>query len=223
MSSTKVIIIFYSINPILTLIIIRNHRNSLGTMSAVLSHNGEQEAAFYGLASDTRRTSRRGTVPKSSGLISNNHSSTAATAAVVPTQGANEAILEHNSHNDVSEQKNQNSDNTNNNNTPSEQNDHEDNHESSMTIEESHIHDSVLREREKAHARLQATLDNVRETTRAMLNEIDVFLESTKDVMVDYTKCQNSQRNEARRLEEVEPDVVGATERYLQQMQGMTQ
>ena len=93
----------------------------------------------------------------------------------------------------------------------------------SMTIEERHIHESILHERENAHAKLQATLDRVRETTRAMLNEIDVFLESTENVIVDYTKCQNSQRNEARRLEEVEPDVVGATERYLQQVQGMMQ
>ncbi len=90
-----------------------------------------------------------------------------------------------------------------------------------MTIEERQIHESILIEREKAHAKLQATLDRVRETTRDILNEIDVFLESTENVMMDYTKCQNSQRNEARRLEEVEPDVVGATERYLQQVKGM--
>lgn len=91
----------------------------------------------------------------------------------------------------------------------------------STSIEERQIHDSILREREQAHAKLQATLDRVRETTRDILNEIDVFLESSENVMVDYTKCQNSQRNEARRLEEVEPDVVGATERYLQQVQGI--
>lgn len=109
-----------------------------------------------------------------------------------------------------------------NNNTSSSKESEEERNES-MTIEERHIHESILHEREKAHAKLQATLDRVRETTRAMLNEIDVFLESTENVMVDYTKCQNSQMNEARRLEEVEPDVVGATERYLQQVQGMIQ
>ncbi len=89
------------------------------------------------------------------------------------------------------------------------------------TIEERQIHDSLVRERENAYSKLQETLECVRETTKTMLNEIDAFLESTESVMIDYTKCQNSQRNEARRLEEVEPDVVGATEMYLEKIKGM--
>ena len=93
--------------------------------------------------------------------------------------------------------------------------------EDGMTIEERQIHESLMRDREEAHAKLQTTLDRVRETTKTMLNEIGSFLESTESVMIDYTKCQNSQRNEARRLEEVEPDVVGATQIYLEQVKGM--
>ncbi len=91
-----------------------------------------------------------------------------------------------------------------------------------MSIEERQIHESLLRQREEVHAKLQATLVRVHETTKTMLNEIGHFLESTESVMIDYTKCQNSQREEARRLEEVEPDVAGATERYLAQVQGMS-
>jgi len=100
---------------------------------------------------------------------------------------------------------------------------HEENEdkENEMTIEERQIHDSLITEHKKAHTKLQATLDSVRETTRSMLNEIQSFLASTESVMIDYTKCQNSQRNEARRLEEVEPDVVGATEMYLEKMKGL--
>lgn len=95
-------------------------------------------------------------------------------------------------------------------------------HDDEMTtIEERQIHDSLVRERENAYSKLQETLECVRETTKTMLNEIDAFLESTESVMIDYTKCQNSQRNEARRLEEVEPDVVGATEMYLEKIKGM--
>ena len=87
-----------------------------------------------------------------------------------------------------------------------------------MPIEERQIHDSLLRDSETAQAQLEETLNRVRETTKTMLDEIKVFLESTEGVMIDYTKCQNSQRDETRRLEEVEPDVLGATEMYLAQM-----
>jgi hypothetical protein len=71
-----------------------------------------------------------------------------------------------------------------------------------------------------AHAQLQATLELVRNTTKNMLGEIDAFLQATESTTMDYIKCQKSQRAEARRLEEVEPDVSGATSRFLQEMQG---
>ncbi len=175
-------------------------------MSAVSSHN--EQSVFYRHDNDPRRNNK-GT------NSSTNHTST----STIIMEGKMIQGIKNNklpSSNSLDNDKNNDINNNNIESKPSENNE-------SMTIEERQIHDSILREREKAHAKLQATLDHVRETTRAMLNEIDVFLESTENVMVDYTKCQNSQRNEARRLEEVEPDVAGATERYLQQMQGMMQ
>eukprot|EP00957_Ditylum_brightwellii_P205420 15343814-Ditylum_brightwellii.AAC.1 len=41
----------------------------------------------------------------------------------------------------------------------------------------------------------------------------------SEGVTIDYIHCQASQRAESRRLEEVEPDVTGATARFLQQAQ----
>ena len=71
-----------------------------------------------------------------------------------------------------------------------------------------------------AHTQLQSTLELVRNTTKTMLGEIDAFLQATESTTIDYIKCQGSQGTEARRLEEVEPDVSGATARFLQEIQG---
>ena len=68
-------------------------------------------------------------------------------------------------------------------------------------------------------ANLEKTLNRVKTTTKTMLNEIEAFMRATESVTVDYLRCQASQHNESQRLEEVEPDVAGATTQFLQQAQ----
>jgi len=71
----------------------------------------------------------------------------------------------------------------------------------------------------KAAAKLQDILGNVKGTTQKLLSEIDSYLKSVESVRIDYMKCRESQNNEARRLEEVEPDVAGATGRFVSMLQ----
>lgn len=66
-------------------------------------------------------------------------------------------------------------------------------------------------------SRLEEILNGIKGTTKHLLREIDIYAEAMESVSVDYLRCQNSQRKEARRLEEVEPDVAGATSHFLQQ------
>eukprot|EP00978_Attheya_sp_CCMP212_P037600 scaffold178854_cov58-Attheya_sp.AAC.6 len=70
-----------------------------------------------------------------------------------------------------------------------------------------------------AAERLESILNDIKVSTKVLLGEIKVYLETTESVTVDYVRCQASQRNEANRLEAVEPDVTGATARFLQQAQ----
>ena len=70
-------------------------------------------------------------------------------------------------------------------------------------------------------ANLEGTLNRVKETTKTMLNEIEAFMLATERVTVDYLRCQTSQHNESQRLEEVEPDVAGATTHFLQHAQNL--
>lgn len=64
---------------------------------------------------------------------------------------------------------------------------------------------------------LEKTLGDIKEATKKMLNEIDIYMKVTQEVELDYIRCQKSQRNEARRLQEVEPDVAGVTSRFYHQ------
>ena len=66
---------------------------------------------------------------------------------------------------------------------------------------------------------LESILKNVQGTVNRLLQEIDSYLSTTESVRIDYIRCQASQRNEAQRLEEMEPDVAGATASFLQQAQ----
>jgi len=70
-----------------------------------------------------------------------------------------------------------------------------------------------------AVSRLEEYLTAMKEATKKMLGEMDVYLKTTEGVMVDYIRCQHSQHNEARRLEECEPGVAEATQRFLVSMQ----
>lgn len=66
---------------------------------------------------------------------------------------------------------------------------------------------------------LEGILNGIRDTTKRLLTETDLYLTATARVQAKYTTCQDSQRAEARRLDEVQPDVEGATLTFLQEAQ----
>lgn len=66
---------------------------------------------------------------------------------------------------------------------------------------------------------LEDILNGIRDTTKRLLTETDMYLTATARVQAEYTACQDSQRAEARRLDEVQPDVEGATLTFLQEAQ----
>lgn len=54
-------------------------------------------------------------------------------------------------------------------------------------------------------------LRKIKRTAEAMSSELSTYLDVAEGVEVDYIRCQNSSRNEAKRLREVEPDIDGTT------------
>jgi hypothetical protein len=74
---------------------------------------------------------------------------------------------------------------------------------------------------------LEAILNDVKVTTKRLLEEITNYTDVFESVLSDYERVQASQRKEAQRLDEVSPDVEGATNRFLEQhlamVGGMTQ
>ena len=66
---------------------------------------------------------------------------------------------------------------------------------------------------------LEVILNDLKGTTQRLLEEIGIYMEAAEGVSADYIKCQESQRSEARRLAEVQPDVEGATHRFVEQAQ----
>ena len=70
----------------------------------------------------------------------------------------------------------------------------------------------------EAAMRLEQYLNNMKEATKKMLSEIDFYLKESEKVTIDYIQCQYNQQKEASRLEECEPGVSEATQRFLQNM-----
>ena len=74
---------------------------------------------------------------------------------------------------------------------------------------------------------LEAILNDVKATTKKLLEEITNYTDVFESVLGDYERVQTSQRKEAERLDEVSPHVEGATNRFLEQqlamVGGMTQ
>jgi hypothetical protein len=66
---------------------------------------------------------------------------------------------------------------------------------------------------------LESILNDVKGTTKRLLDETSIYMKEAESVTADYMRCQESQREEAHRLEAVQPDVEGATHCFLQQAQ----
>lgn len=80
--------------------------------------------------------------------------------------------------------------------------------ESETTVEERHIAEQRHQITQEATTKLHSALQRIKNVTKSMLSEMEVYLESAESVEVDYVRCQHSQKKEGRRLMEVEPDIV---------------
>lgn len=65
--------------------------------------------------------------------------------------------------------------------------------------------------------RLRSILENIKNSTKTVLQEMNVYLQEMEEVEKTYIRCRAKTQKESRRLEQVEPDVGVATARYLKQ------
>ena len=74
----------------------------------------------------------------------------------------------------------------------------------------------VTKERQQIHkenaARLQSILENIKHATKIILREMDVFLQETEEVEKTFIRCRANTQKECQRMEQVEPDVIAATQ-----------
>mmetsp|Transcript_19622 Transcript_19622/g.24028 ORF Transcript_19622/g.24028 Transcript_19622/m.24028 type:complete len:238 (-) Transcript_19622:206-919(-) len=70
-----------------------------------------------------------------------------------------------------------------------------------------------------ANAKMDAVLEDMKQATNGLLANLNSFLKESESVAIAYIRTQASQQKEARRLEEVEPDVSGATTKFLHEAQ----
>ena len=97
-----------------------------------------------------------------------------------------------------------------NNNAPSNNNDDDNNN---GTEETQQLETAITQERQhltkENTARLQSILENIKDATKNILTEMNVFLKETEEVEKVYVRCRAKTRGEMRRLEMVEPEVMG--------------
>jgi hypothetical protein len=81
---------------------------------------------------------------------------------------------------------------------------------------------AVTKERQQIHkenaARLQSILENIKHATKIILREIDIYLQETEEVEKTFIRCRANTRKECQRMEQVEPDVIAATQRETFQL-----
>jgi hypothetical protein len=93
-----------------------------------------------------------------------------------------------------------------------ESNQHEDNSSTSFaSTMEQQIQSQKLQITENAANELHVTLTKLKDVAKTMLHEMNAYLDETEKVEIDYLKCQESLKKEAKRLSEVEPDIAGTT------------
>jgi hypothetical protein len=80
-----------------------------------------------------------------------------------------------------------------------------------VTTMEQQIRSQKLHITETAANELHVTLTKLKDVAKTMLNEMNAYLDETEKVEVEYLKCQESLKKEAKRLNEVEPDIAGTT------------
>ncbi|KAL9179561.1 hypothetical protein ACHAXT_008851 [Thalassiosira profunda] len=90
--------------------------------------------------------------------------------------------------------------------------------EDALTLE---AQNAVTKERQMLHkenaAKLQSILENIKNATKSILKEMDSYLEETEEVEKAYIRCRANTQKESQRMEQVEPDVIAATQRFVAQ------
>jgi len=69
-------------------------------------------------------------------------------------------------------------------------------------------------------AKLQSILENIKNSTKNILREMDVYLQETEEVEKTFIRCRANTQKESQRMEQVEPEVIAATQRFMAQAQG---
>ena len=75
----------------------------------------------------------------------------------------------------------------------------------------------VTRERQMSYkenaAKLQSILENIKNSTKSILREMDSYLKETEEVEKTFIRCRANTQKESQRMEQVQPDVLAATQR----------
>eukprot|EP00578_Thalassiosira_sp_NH16_P007146 CAMPEP_0181122078 /NCGR_PEP_ID=MMETSP1071-20121207/25108_1 /TAXON_ID=35127 /ORGANISM="Thalassiosira sp., Strain NH16" /LENGTH=243 /DNA_ID=CAMNT_0023206997 /DNA_START=20 /DNA_END=751 /DNA_ORIENTATION=- len=66
-------------------------------------------------------------------------------------------------------------------------------------------------------AKLQSILENIKNSTKNILKEMDAYLQETEEVEKTFISCRANTQKESQRMEQVEPDVIAATQRFVAQ------
>ena len=76
---------------------------------------------------------------------------------------------------------------------------------------------AVTKERHQIHkenaAKLQSILENIKHSTKVILREMDTYLQEAEEVEKTFIRCRANTQKECQRMEQVEPDVIAATQR----------
>jgi hypothetical protein len=88
------------------------------------------------------------------------------------------------------------------------------NNDDAVTIE---TMQAVTNERHQIHkenaAKLQSILENIKHSTKIILRAMDTYLQETEEVEKTFIRCRASTQKERQRMEQVEPEVIAATQR----------
>mmetsp|Transcript_37657 Transcript_37657/g.67824 ORF Transcript_37657/g.67824 Transcript_37657/m.67824 type:complete len:235 (-) Transcript_37657:1261-1965(-) len=80
---------------------------------------------------------------------------------------------------------------------------------------------AVTKERQMLYkenaAKLQNILENIKNSTKTILREMDVYLQETEEVEKTFIRSRDNTQKESQRMEQVEPDVIAATQRFMAQ------
>ena len=61
-------------------------------------------------------------------------------------------------------------------------------------------------------AKLQSILENIKNSTKNILREMDAYLQETEEVEKTFIRCRANTQKESQRMGQVEPDVIAATQ-----------